>query len=195
MIHISKNNSKIGKILNISMTPIKSCGNCSACARDCYALKAYRQYKATKTAWDDNYEMAVKNRDEYFEALHAHLVRHAVKLFRWHVAGDILDDDYLARMKALARLHSGTKFLAFTKMFKLDYSDLPSNLVIVLSMWVGMPEPKLDLPKAWYQDGTETRIPAHVKPCRASKDNNVTCETCTKCFNLKAGQAVYFKAH
>ena len=49
---ISSGNSKLGNIPNISLTPIKACGNCSACSADCYALKAYRMYKGTKASWD-----------------------------------------------------------------------------------------------------------------------------------------------
>jgi len=47
-ISISDKNSKLGKIPNISLTPIASCPNCSTCKSKCYALKAYRQYPASK---------------------------------------------------------------------------------------------------------------------------------------------------
>jgi hypothetical protein len=191
---ISAGNSKLGNIPNISLTPVKACGNCSACASKCYALKAYRQYPATKAAWDHNLKLAFRDRDAFFLSVHEYLSSRPVKRFRWHVSGDILDQDYLDRMSALARIHEGTRFLAFTKMHNLDYSQAPENLEIVFSMFPGMPEPTASwfpiIRKAWYQDGTETRIPANAKKCPGS------CENCKACFTLsKQGRDVWFKAH
>jgi hypothetical protein len=177
---ISKGNSKLGAIPNISMSPIKSCGNCSACAKDCYALKSYRQYPATRKAWDHNFREAVNNRDAHFLALKEDLQKRRPKHFRWHVSGDILDQDYLQRMKLLAYLCPETKFLAFTKMHGMDYSGRPSNLIIRFSMWPGMDgilrAKVAGAPCAWLQDGTEDRIPKNAVKCPGS------CENCKAYF-------------
>ena len=61
-IHISDKNSKLGRIPNISLTPGITCSPeaCKTCLKGgCYALKAYRQYKRTRTAWDENTELAL----------------------------------------------------------------------------------------------------------------------------------------
>jgi hypothetical protein len=36
-ISISTGNSKLGKISNVSLTPVESCGNAELCKDDCYA--------------------------------------------------------------------------------------------------------------------------------------------------------------
>jgi len=51
MVKISNGNTKLGRIPNISLPPIKACGKDVPCKSDCYALKAYRQYPATRKAW------------------------------------------------------------------------------------------------------------------------------------------------
>ena len=35
-VKISNGNAKLGKIPNISLPPIKACGNCEECKKDCY---------------------------------------------------------------------------------------------------------------------------------------------------------------
>jgi ferredoxin len=187
---ISKGNSKIGKIPNISMTPIKSCGNCKACAKDCYALKAYKQYPNVRKAWDENFEDAKKRRFSYFIELSQYLRKHQPKFFRWHVSGDILDQEYLNAMISTARNYPETKFLAFTKMHEFDYSNKPENLSIVFSMFPSMPLPAAKMPMAWVQDGTETRIPNDALACPGH------CDNCGLCWNLPVlNKDVYFEKH
>src|ERR1017187_7722550 len=65
------------------------------------------------------------------------------RLFRWHVAGDILSSDYLGGICRIATANPGTHFLAFTKAFDIvnryeDREAVPSNLVIVFSAWPRM---------------------------------------------------------
>lgn len=135
---ISEGNSKLGKIPNISMTPIKACGNCKSCASKCYALKAYRQYPATKAAWDHNLDAAKNDPKTYFGDIQAYLIKSRPKYFRWHVSGDILNQEYFGHMVSIAILNPKTTFLAFTKMHSLDYSARPKNLIVRFSQWPGM---------------------------------------------------------
>ena len=185
---ISKGNSKLGAIPNVSLTPIRSCANCSACRRDCYALKAYRQHPATKRAWDHNFQEATHARGDYFRAIGAWLHKARPAFFRWHVSGDILDQEYLDYMIEVALDLPGTVFLAFTKRGDLEYSSAPGNLRIRFSQWPGMPELRAPgILGAWMQDGTETRIPASAIKCPGS------CENCRACWNSK--KDVYFLKH
>jgi len=190
-VKISDGNSKLGKVSNISMTPIKACNNCAACKKSCYALKAYRMYKATKAAWDHNFSLASKNRGEYFASIDGYLRYKSPKLFRWHVAGDILDQDYLDSMITLAVKHPDTKFLCFTKMHHLNFGTVPANLSIILSMFPTMKEPnRQGLSIAWMQDGTEKRIPDTFISCPGN------CETCGLCFELQTTHLdVVFNKH
>lgn len=191
MITISKQNSKLGKIANISLPPVKACGNCKACAKDCYALKAYRMYANVRKAWDNNFNEAKKDLGGYFVEIEEYLLRNRPKLFRWHVSGDILNQVYLDYMFQLASVHIETKFLVFTKMHKLDYSRKPDNLSVVFSMFPSMPLPEdKTIRKAWFQDGTESRIPKDAIEC------NGQCDQCELCWDLGTiGKDVYFNKH
>lgn len=187
---ISEGNSKIGPMHNVSLTPIKGCGNCQACKRDCYALKAYRMYPQTRKAWNANLRLATTDRVAFFASIRAHLAKKAPRFFRWHVAGDILDQGYLDSMKAIAAEFTGTRFLCFTKMHDLDFARLPKNLSIILSMFPSMPVPTGKLPIAWMQDGTEFRMPVHAIECPGS------CDGCGMCFDLaRLRRDVVFHKH
>lgn len=195
--NISLGNSKIGKIPNISLPPVKSCGNCSSCAKACYALKAYRMYPAVRAAWDANFALVkTSSLDQidnapmgaaYFASIDAFLARRAPLYFRWHVSGDILDQAYLAAMMRLAKAHPGTRFLVFTKMHHLDYSRRPANLSVVFSMFPTMPNPRTKVKRAWYQDGTEKRIPQGAMTCPGS------CSSCKACWTTS--RDVVFNKH
>ena len=194
IIKISPGNSKLGTAIpNVSMAPGRDCGNCKHCLKSCYALKAYRQYPATKAAWNHNGDAF---RDD--PAASAQFVsdwiarkRTAPKFFRIHVSGDFLGQEHVDAWVQVASEHPATKFLAFTKMGHLDFSAAPSNLAVIYSQWPGMPlNGPADAPKAWMQDGTETRMPADAINCPGN------CETCGMCWALpELGRDVYFDQH
>ena len=190
LIQISKGNAKLGNIPNISMRPGTDCGNCKFCYESCYARKAYRMYPQTKAGWTKNGELAKRDPGTYFKLVRRFLNKKSPSFFRWHVSGDILNQAYADEMIRIAWDYPETKFLAFTKMHHLRFVALPSNLSIVLSMWPGMPEPESTLPKAWMQDGSETRVPADAIECPGN------CETCGMCWALPTlGRDVVFEEH
>jgi hypothetical protein len=185
-VKISSGNKKTGKINAISFPPIKSCSNNIPCTDKCYALKSYRMYPNVKKAWEHNLELLNKDRDLFFKEISFFIVAKSPKYFRWHVSGDIQDQDYLERMKFLANSFPKTKFLAFTKQHSLNFENLPPNLSIIASMWPGWGNPKSTwLPKAWMQDGTETRIPGEAFECSGC------CDSCHVCWELKKGLTVW----
>ena len=188
---ISNKNSKLGNIPNVSLPPIKSCGNCKGCSRQCYALKAYRVYKTARNSWDSNFSMARKNPEAYFNMVREYLGRKKPRMFRWHVSGDILDQEYLENMKAIARDFPETGFLAFTKMYHLSYARRPKNLEIVFSAWPSTPiKRKKGINVAWVQNGSETRIPDSAIECSGH------CDSCGMCWSLsKLGRDVFFHIH
>ncbi len=130
------------------------------------------------------------------DALQAWIAEYKPRLFRWHVAGDILSTDYLRGMRRIADANPQTHFLAFTKAFDIvncyeDREAVPGNLVIVFSAWPGM---RFDNPHrhrvAWMQDGTETRVPQDAIRCPGN------CETCGLCYELpRLGRDVVFYKH
>lgn len=192
-IAISLGNTKLGDIPNISLIPGKDCGDVP-CKRECYALKAWKQYRETRCAWTRNSKAAHKNPAQYFEQLSDFLERKHPAWFRWHVAGDILDQDYLENMKSVAQHFPSTRFLAFTKRHDLKYRNIPSNLAVVFSMWPGWGSEakarKLGIPLAWMDDKSDPRIPESAIECPGS------CENCAMCWQLKRiGRDVTFKKH
>lgn len=189
-VKISTGNTKMGKVYNISLPPIKSCDSNSPCFKSCYAIKSYRMFKYTKIAWDCNFELVMNDRDRYFNYIEEYLSKiKKPSLFRWHVAGDILDQEYFNSMNLIANKFSNWKFLAFTKKHDLKYDNLVNNLNIVFSMWPGWGEINNDFPRAWMQDGTENRIIGKSYEC------NGNCEKCQICWHLKEKENVIFIKH
>lgn len=185
---ISEGNSKLGRISNISLVPIKDCANCGFCRDDCYAKKFYRMYPGVKKSWTENSVLAKRNPAQYFHNIIDYCQTKKPKYFRWHVGGDILNQRYLQNMKNIASLFPQIHFLCFTKRFDLDYNRLPNNLKMFFSIW-----PTADAPRAfpkgvklsWMQDGTETRIPANAKEC------NGNCMTCMRCWGDNNNDVVF----
>jgi len=179
-IKISKGNTKIGKIPNISLVPIKDCGNCSLCKTKCYAMKAYRQYPSTRKAWETNSEAFRENPYDACMLVGEFFYKRKPKYFRIHVAGDFLNQIHLNAWIILCRVFSSINFMVNTKMFNLDYSKIPSNMKVRFSMWSNQPIPETTLPKAWLDDGTETRIPEDAVQCSGKCDECLVCYTTDK---------------
>ena len=197
IVAISKGNRKLGDLMNISISPRTCCPEDVPCASDgCYALRAYRLYPDTRKAWSRNGRIAKRHPDSYFRQIAARVAKIKPRLFRWHVAGDILNADYLQGMCRIAEENPETHFLAFSKAFDIvnryeDREAIPGNLVIVFSAW---PRMKIDNPHghrvAWMQDGTETRVPEDAIECHGN------CETCGLCYELpRLGVDVVFHKH
>jgi len=193
-VHISRGNTKLGKhTANISLPPVATCPKGAPCANDCcYALKAWKQYPNVRHAWGSNLAEYVMNANGYFASITNWIWHHKPVYFRWHVAGDIPNQEYLDYMKALGRLHKTTSFLCFTKRYELAYAGLPPNLSILASAWPGhgivhVPNGHGFLPIAWCQDGTETRIPHDAYECPGN------CERCRVCWHTT--RDVWFHKH
>lgn len=189
LINISPGNSKLGSIPSVSLIPGKDCGNCGHCFSGCYARKIANLRPKVLRAWARNSILARNDRGAYFGQLNLWLNLHQPKFFRFHVGGDIPDQDYLDRMILLARECPSTRFLAFTKMFHLSYRSLPPNLKIRFSRWPGdgRVRRKRGIPFAWMQDGTEKRMPGDSISCLGG------CEDCTLCWEDE--RDVIFKKH
>ena len=198
-IHVSKSNTKMGKVHSISLLPVVTCIDKPPCRHDCYARKIMRFRPTVRKAWDDNTFLALLHPDKYWSQLREYLTTHEVELFRYHVGGDIPNEGYLHRMIGMANSFPHVRFLCFTKRynFSMTGSPCPANLTIKLSMWPNYSPPGGVLTKdavlfhssgfAWMQDGTETRVPEDAIKCAG------TCESCMKCWG--STKDVVFKKH
>ena len=193
MVKISKGNRKIGKVWNVSLTPIISCPDGVPCTKDCYAMKAYRQYPSTRKAWDHNLRAYLSDGEAYFDSISDQLERYAGEVFRWHVAGDIVDQKYLNGMVEVAYYHHDIKFLAFTKNYYLNFDDMPNNLIVIMSAWPGrvLPAKARAFPIAWLSHDERIDDVA-IDPVECEE----MCEACgMKCFKLDRLIDIVFTQH
>lgn len=127
-IHISAGNMKLGAIMNISLPPVITCRNCSSCKHYCYAVRSYNRFTDTAAGWNENYMLFLTDPDRYFNEISA-----AVKLqrfFRWHVSGDIVNQDYFRGMIRVAIENPKVEFLAFTKAYHIVNAAIAAGAVI-----------------------------------------------------------------
>jgi hypothetical protein len=195
-VSISNGNRKLGGVMKISMLPQIYCPEGVPCVKQCYARKVVRLYPHTRKAWTRNGRIANRHPDSYFTQIAARVAKAKPRLFRWHVAGDILGLDYLCGMCRIAAENPATHFLAFSKAFDIvngyeDHEAIPGNLVIIFSAWPGM---QFDNPHnhriAWMQNGNENRVPEDAIECPGH------CWQCGMCFELpKLGRDVVFHKH
>lgn len=147
-VSISNGNRKIGKVLNVSIAPLVTCGNCKECSKYCYDLKACLQYENVRNARAKNTAILQFDREEYFYQIENKMKKRRGNFyFRFHVSGEIPDIDYLDRMIKLARKYPHFTIWTYTKMYGIvnnwckqyGKENIPSNLHIMFSEWRGMP--------------------------------------------------------
>jgi len=191
MPHISSGNYKMGNIPNISLSPTLTCGPKMPCFNDgCYARAIAQRNVIPDLQWKENTILVLQDPDLFFEYVYIYLKRMKSTYFRWHVAGEIPTQRYLDGVKATARNFPKIRFLCFTKKHSFDFRNIPPNLSIVFSMWPGWGNTKKKFPRAWVQDGTETRLPETAMHCSGK------CQNCKLCWHLKElNHDVWFYKH
>jgi len=207
---ISKGNSKLGKIANFNITPLRTCSPeaCNTCGKNgCYALKAYRQYPAVRTAWDENTELAINDIPTLYQDLRKYFTTFKGKIFRIHSAGDFVSIDYLKMWADIAFEFKNINFMAYTKQFKiLQYfidiygrNYMTRNFKIILSSWTG-----LDIPSelsykfsiAWLcEDGQNAPVMVYnlKKAGRSVRICGGDCTVCKYCYEPTGLDVIFIK--
>lgn len=147
---ISKGNSKIGKVMNVSLVPIDTCGGCISgrckCWEICYDIRSCVQYDNVMKARVRNTIIAMNDRDRFFDDIDKAMARRKKnKMLRWHVGGEIPDFDYFCRMVDIAKKHPDFYCWTYTKCYWIvnQYCDqfgrdaIPANFTIMFSEWRG----------------------------------------------------------
>ena len=177
--------------MNISLLPGRTC-NGAPCYKDCYARK-FMFRPTVNEAWTENTAYYFADPLGFFGDIISAIEKDRPCFFRWHVAGDIPDQQYLNFVIRIAKRFPDIAFLIFTKRYELSYAGIPDNLSIVFSAWPGYKKPprKASIAGiAWMNDGTESRVPIDALNCPGS------CETCGMCWELKkTGRDVVFHKH
>jgi hypothetical protein len=197
-VKISSGNSKMGSVPSVSLPSIKTCRQC-ACQSKCYAQKLERLRPAVRNAYQHNLEVLINEPETYWREVEASVMMS--RFFRFHVSGDIPTAEYLANMVAVAGRNSHCEILCFTKRYEMvnefieQNGELPSNLHMIFSGWIGldMVNP-FSLPEAHvrYRDGFTTA-------CANAVECGGNCTECALteggCWNLQKGQQVVFNEH
>ena len=117
-LSVSKGNSKIGKVLNISLAPIVTCCNCVKCMYFCYDIKACLAYPSALLARARNTALFMLSRDEYFNQLHKVMASRKKNFYlRFHVSGEIVDYNHFERMINTALLFPYYRIWTYTKNY------------------------------------------------------------------------------
>lgn len=201
-VKLSYGNRKTTALVpSVSLIPVADCGNCSLCAKGCYDVRHICCYDESQRQRANNSALLMKDRVRYFKEIEAHAQFH--RFFRWHVGGDIVDYDYLARMVGIAERTPSCEFLAFTKMFDIvnewldRHGQFPDNLHIILSDWRGMAmdnRHNLPVSSPIWRDGTtgpnctDERFlcPGNCGECASVNGG---------CWGAKKGDTILFEAH
>lgn len=200
-ICISKGNSKIGWIKNVSIAPIISCkGICKFCMDHCYDIKSVLQYEDTAKARARNYVLLMHDPMEFYIQCYNVLKGTRKPLWRWNVGGEIVNLTYLQIMVKLAHDFPKVQFLVFTKKHFLvnSYCEknggrkaIPSNLKLIFSYWPGM---TIDNPYCFPVSSPYIgKKPSNWIECTGN------CEECANekrgCWYMKSGETVGFLYH
>ena len=201
IVSISNKNDKLGDIKSVSLPAIKTCNPLAPCFKFCYARKLAAYRSSVGRSYENNFNVLNNDRDAYFAQIKA--IAFMERVFRYHVSGDIPDEDYFRRMIKLAEEVPTCTFFTYTKQFAIVNNvigerkaskkrTLPKNLIILFSGWGKdfRPENPYKLrvaevvfkgeekPEAWFQC-----------PEQVDKSKKWKCTDCfihgTGCFNSK----------
>lgn len=198
-IKISKGNTKMGDIPSVSLPAGITCRNDCECNKKCYAKKIERLRKSVRNAYKHNYDLLNSSPEIFWREVEASIMMS--RFFRFHVSGDIPNEDYLQRMVQVSERNSHCQILCFTKKYDMvnkflqTSPTLPDNFHLIFSVWRNLKyDNPFNLPEAHvrYRDGTTT-----------AGDNAVECSgNCAECaiteggcWTLKEGEQVVFNEH
>lgn len=221
-IHIQKGNKKLGNgIYNISLLPgdkplklsngiqltnipgtCKGC--CKNCLPNCYAVNyTVRYHNTCIPAYSENTMMALNDPDRYFRRIQDYLNDSVISVFRFHVAGEIPNYDYLVRMNQLANNNPTVTFYFYSKRYKWmekleAETGFADNLIPLVSPWHDDYSNPCGFNEFIYDDGTDDRLKSVIHCPAVDKKGNssgMTCAKCRRCFSKKKGVVTAVYAH
>lgn len=198
-VKISKGNAKMGAIASVSLPAITTCRKDCGCCKKCYAHKIERLRPNVRAAYESNFNLLNNDPETYWRGVEAAIMIN--RFFRFHVSGDIPNDEYLSRMVEIAARNPHCEILCFTKRYGFvngylsTGGTIPANLHILFSAWEGLTmENPHNLPEAHvrYRDG-KTTAGENAVECSGN------CEECAiankGCWALKEGEQIVFDEH
>jgi hypothetical protein len=141
-------------------------------------------YEDTRKAWTANsIQFRIDPVDACEQVKRSLLQRQKMpSMFRIHVAGDFLNQKHVDAWSGLTCRLPNTKFLAYTKMDNLDFSQRPTNFEVIASQWPNAPLLVIKgvSRNAWIDH--DPRRPNRIIKCRYDIDKT-TCDTCKFCWD------------
>lgn len=196
---ISKGNSKMGAIHSVSLPAGVTCNPDAPCYKACYARRLAARRRQAGESYERNLRVYQTSKESFKLQIKAAAITQ--RFFRFHVSGDIVDDDYFQMMVEIAREIPTCKFMAFTKQYDIvnrwieANGDLPENLQIIFSVWRGFDCPNIfALPEAHvaYRNGTHT---ARKDAVHCKGNCTECCLAGEGCWNLHKGEQVEIDEH
>ena len=190
ILKISPGNNKLGSIPSINLPPVITCRKDAPCFQECNARATCGRWKHPDQAYKDNLWLWYQHPDIFEAELFEYIQYNRPELFRVHTSGDMPNLDYRNMILRISDYSPATKFLMFTKKYTFapDRLIIPDNLTIINSIWPGLEMPTNHRARAYYQDGTETRV-ENALPCSGH------CDQCGICWNLKTDKTniIFYK--
>lgn len=199
--HFSTNNKKLGsRIGQINFPTVLSCALGIPCIKTCYANKGNQAAPNPRWCYFLNWLSYFKDKDKFFDKLKSYIKYEELNYMRYFSTGDIPDAEFFDRAVKLAN-ETDVKYLIFTKKGDIvnNYIDnggrIPDNLSVVLSNWHTWRQANPhNLPTAWIKLRREVcEIPENAVECNGYCGECIHTED--SCWDMKNGDAVFFKQH
>lgn len=144
LVSISLGNNKMGKVASVSLLPVLTCPKrCDGtCGDKCYAKKLAILRPSVMKAYARNTAVARFARACFFKAVRSAMEK--ADYFRFHVSGDIPNDDYFHWVADSCEDYPHCQVLMFTKRYEMvnryieNHGPLPSNLHCLFSGWTNL---------------------------------------------------------
>jgi len=182
---ISRGNSKVGRIPNLSLTPVESCPGMTDACRDCYACAYMKRFTSTAVAYAKNLQLC--QAPGWKVDMVRFLARAKPASFRIHVAGDFFSAEYVETWAQICQLFPSTRFLAFTRSWRIpelkraleQLRALP-NVQIIASC----DEYATAGPRSWRRAhmGKPARPTRKTIMCPGYGPKELQCDACGLCF-------------
>lgn len=199
VLSVSHDNEKMGgAVASVSFAIECTCNENMPCYSECYAARMENHRPSIYNSYLNNYIIYKKDKKLFFNSCKAAML--TSMYFRFFVAGDIPDSDFLPMVWKLCHAVPHCKVLIFTKKFfyvnemlKSTGGKKPRNLSIILSEWKGYKiQNPYNLPTAGvYNEFYE--MPCNSYICGGS------CTICNAkksgCFYAKPSQHIAIKKH
>lgn len=199
-VTVSPGNTKLGAIPSVSLPAVETCPRDAPCYNTCYANKLMKLRKTVRDSYDRNLDCLRNTPRDYWRQVEGAIMMN--RYFRFHVSGDIVDEDYFTHMIAVASRNPECEILCFTKKYDIVNNwlwgghNIPGNLHIIFSVWRDYEcYNPFDLPEAHvrYKDGFTTANIEQAKECGGN------CTECAivngGCWTLRDGEQIVFNQH